>query len=231
MDENGALRRFKRMGTGLCFIVFPLVWVVAFAAHPNLLRPRLALGPAELIQRAHGDGLLQFVHALVTVNTALLVVVALEFMRLLGGTSAARAGLVGAGLAILGACMLAADKGALCLTMSALDTLPEREFAQMMPGLLAIFSFKGWMALVWGLLLIPVGVIVQTAGMLGAKVLPRWQLGLLLVSVPFIGFPDGAEIVNLTAALLMTAAMLPYGVRLLRSGAGAAIAGQESAGS
>jgi hypothetical protein len=225
MDENGALRRLKRMGTGWCFIVFPLVWVVAFAAHPNLLKPRLLLGPAELIQRAHGDGLLQFVHALVTVNTALLVVVALEFMRLLDGTSAARSGLVGAGLAILGACMLAADKGALCLTMSALDTLHEREFAQMMPGLLAIFSLKGWMALVWGLLLMPVGVIVQTAGMLRAKVLPRWQLGLLLPSVLFIGFPDGAEIVNLTAALLMTAAMLPYGVRLLRSGTGSAMAG------
>lgn len=217
MDENTALRRFKRVGTGLCFIVFPLVWVVAFAAHPDLLKPRLLLGPAELIQRAHGDGILQLVHALVTVNTALLVVVALEFMRLLDGTSAARAGLVGAGLAILGACMLAADKGALCLTMSALDTLPEREFAQMMPGLLAIFSFKGWMVLVWGLVLLPVGVLVQTAGMLRARVLPGWQLGLLGASLLFIGFPDGAEIVNLTAALLMTAAMVPYGARLLRT--------------
>jgi hypothetical protein len=218
MSESGALRRFKRVGTGLCFITFPLVWVAAFAAHPNLLEPRLALAPAELIRRAHGDGLLQFVHALVTVNTALLVVVALEFMRLLDGTSAARAGLAGAALAILGACMLAADKGALCLTMSALDTLPEQEFARMMPGLLAIFSFKGWMALVWGLLLMPIGVMIQAVGMLRAKVLPRWQLGLLLVSVLFIGFPDGAEIVNLTAALLLTAAMLPYGVRLLRNG-------------
>jgi hypothetical protein len=160
------------------------------------------------------------------VNTALLVVLALEFMRLLDGTRAARAGVVGAGLAILGACMLAADKGALCLTMSALDTLPEREFALMMPGLLAIFSFKGWMALVWGLVLMPVGVIVQTLGMLRAKVLPRWQLGLLLVSLLFIGFPDGAEIVNLTAALLMTAAMFPYGVQLVRRGTEATATGR-----
>jgi hypothetical protein len=217
MDENKALRRFKRIGTGLCFIVFPIVWVFAFAAHPNLLQPRLLLGPEELIRRAHGDGLLQFGHALVTVNTALLVVVALHFMKLLDGTSAARAGFIGAGLAILGACLLAADKGALCLTMSALDTLPEKEFAQMMPGLLAIFSFKGWMALVWGLLLMPIGVLIQTVGMLRAKVLPGWQLGLLLVSVAVIGFPDGAEIINLTAAMVMAAAMLPYGVRLMGS--------------
>jgi len=52
----------------------------------------------------------------------------------------------------------------------------------------------------------------------GDRVLPRWQLGLLLAGVLFIGFPDGAEIVNLAAAVLMTAAMLPCGVRLLRSG-------------
>jgi len=216
MDETVSLRRTKRVGTGLCFIAFPLVWVLAFAAHPDLLHPRLALGPAELIRRAHGDGLLQAVHALVTVNTALLVVVALELMRLLDGTSSARAGLVGAALAVLGACLLAADKGALCLTMSALDTLPEPDFARMMPGLLAIFSFKGWMALVWGLLLMPIGVMIQAVGMLRARVLPRWQVVLLLASLPFIGFPDGAEIVNLAAALLLTAALLPHGVRLLR---------------
>ena len=230
MDENVTLRRFKRVGTGLCFVVFPLVWVVAFAAHPDLLKPRLLLGPAELIQRAHGNALLQLAHALVTVNTALAVVVVLEYMRLLGGTSAARAGLVGAALAILGACMLAADKGALCLTMSALDTLPEREFVQMMPGLLTIFSLKGWMALVWGLVLLPLGVFVQTAGMLRARVLPRWQLGLLAAGLLFIGFPDGAEIVNLMAALLMTAGMVPHGIRVLRGGAGAAVAGLAASG-
>jgi hypothetical protein len=223
MDENESLRRSKRIGTGLCFIIFPAVWVFAFATHPNLLEPRLLLGPEELINRAHGDGLLQFAHALVTVNTAVFVVLALHFKKLLDGTSAAWAGLVGAALAILGACMLAADKGALCLTMSALDTLPEKEFAQMMPGLLAIFSFKGWMALVWGLLLMPIGVVIQTVGMFRAKVLPRWQLGLLLVGVLFIGFPDGAEIINLTAAILMAAAMLPYGVRLMGSKTGAAV--------
>jgi hypothetical protein len=216
MDADRSLRRMKRVGTGVCFIVFPLVWVVAFAAHPSLLAPRLALGPAELIRRAHGDGLLQAVHALVTVNTALLVVVTLEYMRLLDHTRYARAGLAGAAMAVLGACLLAADKGALCLTMSALDTRPEREFAAMMPGLLAIFSFKGWMALVWGLLFMPIGVMVQAVGLLRAKVLPRWQPVLLLVSLPFIGFPDGAELVNLGAAMLMTAAMLPHGVRLLR---------------
>jgi hypothetical protein len=217
MEQNESLRRVERWGTGLCFIVFPAVWVFAFAAHPTLLKPQWLLGPEALIRRAHGDGLLQFAHALVTLNTALLVPIALCFKKRLDGTSAAWTGLVGAMLAIVGACLLAADKGALCLTMSALDTLPEREFAQMMPGLVAIFSFKGWMGLVWGLVLLPIGVIIQTVGMWRTGVLPGLQAGLLLVSVTFVGFPDGAEIINLVAAVVMAGAMIPYGVELLLS--------------
>jgi hypothetical protein len=92
-------------------------------------------------------------HVLVTLNTAVLVVLALHFMKLLDRTSARWAGLVGASLAILGAVMLVADKGALCLTMSALDTPPEGKCALMMPGLLAMFSFKGW--LVWNAPMVP----------------------------------------------------------------------------
>jgi len=217
-DGEPALRsidRAKRVGIGLCFIIFPVIWVFAFAVHPDLLNPRMLMQPEELIARAHGDGLLQFAHALVTLNTAVLVVLTLHFKKLLDRTPAAWAGLIGASLAVLGACLLAADKGALCLTMSALDTLPESEFAQMMPGLLAMFSFKGWMVIVWGLLLMPIGVAIQTIAMLKHKVLPRWQLGLFLVGVLFVGFPDGAEIINLSAAVLMAVALIPYGARLI----------------
>ncbi len=218
MERDASRRRAERWGTGVCFIVFPAVWVLAFAAHPALLKPQWLLGPEALIRRAHGDGLLQFAHALVTLNTALLVPIALHFKKLLENTTAAWAGLVGAAWAVTGACLLAADKGALCLTMSALDTLPEQDFAQMMPGLLAIFSFKGWMGLVWGLLLMPMGVIVQAVGLWRTGVLPPRQAGLLLAGVAFVGFPDGAEIVNLVAAVAMAGAMVPCGIGLLRNG-------------
>lgn len=214
--DSDALARVKQVGTGLCFMVFPVIWVFAFAVHPQLLQPQFVLGPQALILRAHGNSLLQFAHALVTLNTALLVVIAVHFMKRLEGTTLAWLGLVGAACAIPGACLLAADKGALCLTMSALDTIPEPQFALMMPGLVAIFSFAGWMGLVWGLLLMPLGVLIQTVGLWRTGVLPRWQAGLLLVSVALVGFPDGAEIINLMAAIGMAGAMVPYGVALLR---------------
>jgi hypothetical protein len=214
MSDNRSLDKAKRVGTGLCFLVFPLTFVFAFAVHPGLLHPRI-LSPEELILRAHQNGLLQFAHVLVTLNTAVLVVLALHFMKLLDRASAGWAGLVGASLAILGAVMLAADKGALCLTMSALDTLPEEKFALMMPGLLAMFSFKGWMVLVWGFLFLPIGFAIQTIALLKTRALPRWQSALFLMGVLLVGFPDGAEIVNVTASILMAVALVPYGMRML----------------
>ena len=215
MRDDRRLRSSRRIGTGLAFIVFPIVFVFAFAVHPGLLHPRF-LGPADLILRARGAGLLQFAHALVTLDTALLVVAALHFMKLLDRTSAAWAGFVGASLAVPGALALAADKGALCLTMSALDGLSDPDFAGMMPGLLAIFGRQGWMVLIWGILLLPIGFAIQAVGLLRTRALPRWQSLLFLVGVLLIGTPDGVELVNLSAAILLTIAFVPYGLRLVR---------------
>ena len=209
------LSNWKRIGTGLAFVIFPIVFVFAFAVHPDLLHPRV-LGPADLVMRAHGVPLLQFAHALVTLDTALLVVVALHFMDVLGKGQGAWAGFVGGALAVLGALALAADKGALCLTMSALDGLPEREFAGMMPGLLAMFAKRGWLVLLWGIVLLPVGFGVQAVALLKTQALPRWQSLLFLIGVLLIAMPDGVEIINLIAATLMTIAFLPYGIKMIR---------------
>lgn len=214
MSEVRSIDNVKRIGTGLCFLIFPLTFVFGFTVHPELLDIRI-LSAEELILRAHQNDLLQFAHVLVTLNTAVLIVLTVHFMKLLDRTTVAWAGLTGAVLATLGAVMLAADKGALCLTMSALDTLSESEFDQMMPGLLAIFSFKGWMFIVWGLLLLPIGFAVQTIALIKTRVIPRWNSILFLIGVLFIGFPDGAEIINLTASIIMAVALVPYGIKLI----------------
>lgn len=214
--DRDALSSFKQIGTGLSFVVMPSVFVLAFAVHPGLLHPRF-LAPGELIARAHGAGLLQAGHALVTLDTALIVVVALHFMKVLSRGPGAWAGWVGGALAVLGALALAADKGALCLTMSALDGLTEAEFAAMRPGLLAMFSLRGWLVLLWGIALLPIGFGIQAVALLRWSAVPRWQSLLFLLGVLFIGTPDGVEIVNLAAALLMSAACIPYGIGLVRA--------------
>lgn len=215
------LETARRIGTGLSFIGFPLAFIFAFAVHPGLLNPHM-LGPQELIQRAHGDALLQFGHALVTLSTGLLVVIALNFKDLLERKGAGWAGFTGAALAIFGALMLAADKGALCLTMSALDTLPEAQFAQFMPGLLAMFSKAGWLVLLWGLVFLPIGFAIQAVALLRTGALPRWQGILFLIGVLLVATPDGVEIANLSASILMGIALVPYGMRIISGRYGSA---------
>lgn len=212
--NTGLLSQVLQIGTGAAFILFPLIFVFAFSVHPGLLRPRL-LKPEEIIQRARRNKWLQMGHSLVLLCTALLIVAATYFLTILSRGSAAWAGLIGGVLAVLGAVILAADKGAFCLTMSALDTLPEQEFTAMMPGLVAIFSRKGWMKLVWGIVLLPVGFAIQAIGLLQANALSRWQSALFLIGVLLVGAPDGMEIINLSAAILMATAMIPYGIQLI----------------
>ena len=137
------IERARRLGTAVALVAMPAIFVFAFATHPGLGSVRL-LEPADLILRARGNPVLQFAHALVTLNTALLVAIALYLQSLLRSGRGAWAGLVGGAMAVLGACLLAADKGALCLTMSALDAVDDKTFNAMMPGLMAIFEKQGW---------------------------------------------------------------------------------------
>ncbi len=204
----------QQIGTGAAFILFPLVFVFAFSIHPGLLRPRL-LGPIDMIGRARGNRWLQLGHALVLLSTTLLVAAAVHFVEVLSHGAAAWAGFIGGLLAILGAIVLAADKGALCLTMSALDHVSDGEFSAMMPGLLAMFNKKGWMVLLWGMVALPLGFAIQAVGLLQAGTLPSWQSILFLIGVLFVATPDGVELINLSASVLMAAAMIPYGIRLI----------------
>ncbi len=215
MNENIFLNQIKQIGIGLAFIIFPLLFIFAFAVHPGLLQPHL-LDPEGIILRAHGNGLLQFGHVLVTLSTTLLIVVALHFMKLLDRSSGAWAGFIGAAIAILGAIILAADKGALCLTMSAFDTLPENVFAQIMPGVLVMFTKQGWLALLWGILLLPLGFAIQAIALLKTNSFPRWQSTLFLIGVLLVGTPDGLEIINLSASIMMAIALVPYGIQIIK---------------
>jgi len=214
MNENILLHQIEQIGVGLALIIFPLLFVFAFAVHPGLLSPHM-LSLEEIILRAHKNGLLQFGHVLVTLNTGLLIVVALHFMKLLDRSSLAWAGFIGAAIAILGAIILAADKGALCLTMSAFDTLPEKVFAQIMPGVMAMFTKQGWLVLLWGILFLPIGFAIQAIALLKTNTLPLWQSILFLIGVLLVATPDGLEIINLSASIMLAIALVPYGIQII----------------
>lgn len=215
LNHPDPIERVRRLGTAAALLAMPCIFLFAFVTHPGLGSIRM-LEPADLILRARGNPVLQLAHALVTLNTALLVVVALHLQSLLRAGRGAWAGLVGGAMAVLGACLLAADKGALCLTMSALDAVDDATFAAMMPGLTAIFDKQGWVVLVWGMVLLPLGVAVQAIGLIRARQWPAWQGAALLAGSLLIAAPDGMEIINATAALALLVALAPQAVRLAR---------------
>jgi hypothetical protein len=62
---------------------------------------------------------------------------------------------------------------------------------------------------------IPAGFAIQAVGLLQSHALPRGESVLFLIGVLFVGPPDGLEIINLGASLLMAVAMVPYGIRLI----------------
>lgn len=210
-----SLTSVKDISTGLAFVVFPALFVFGFGVHPGLRQPHVITDPAEMIARAHGNRLLHVGHVAVLAACPLLIVIVIHYTSLLAGSSAEWAGLVGAGLAVIGVIGLAADKGALCLTMSAFDTLPEPEFAQLAPGLRALYAKAGWMVLVWAVVLLPLGFAVLAAALLAADALPAWQGIALLAGSLLLMVPDGLEIVSLTGCALLAVAMIPTGVQLL----------------
>jgi hypothetical protein len=48
-----------------------------------------------------------------------------------------------------------------------------------------------------------------------SRAIPRWQGILFLVGVLLISTPDGVEIENLSASILMAIAFVPYGMQII----------------
>ena len=56
---------------------------------------------------------------------------------------------------------------------------------------------------------------MQAIALLRSKTLPRWQGILFLIGVLLVAVPDGMEIINLSASILMAIAFVPYGIQLM----------------
>jgi len=213
---NQELKVVKRIGTGLAFIVFPFVFIFAFAIHPNLFSLAIVADAGTRVSEFHGNQLMHLGHALMLLTVPLLIVVSLKFIELLTERGA-WLGFIGCLMAVFGAVMLAVDKAALCLVPSAFDTLPEAEFRQMLPGLEAMFGYKGWLALLYLLPLLPIGFMIQGVGLYLSRAIPRWQSVFLIVAMVLLGVSAAIDIdlFGLIASVILAISLVPFGARLI----------------
>jgi hypothetical protein len=200
---------------GLAFLIFPILFIIGFAVHPNLFRPRRIKNVDDWVARVRHNSLLQFGHVLVLLSTPLLIVVALQCVALSDKGPLAWLGLVGGASAVCGAVILAADKGALGLVVSAFDTLPDDKFAKLKPGLAVMQAKAGWLVLLRGLALLPIGFALLSISLLSAGAISVWQAITLLFGTLLLTAPDGFEIINLLASVLIAVALIPLGLQFL----------------
>ena len=218
MTANERVGLAKQIIYGLSVLLFSPLLLVGFLSHPDLFSLRLTTTAAELAANFHHNAAFHIGHLIVIVAIPLIVAELLCCAEMLRGKGA-WLGFVGAALGIVGAIVLAIDKGALCLVLSAFDTLPEDQFAAFVPYLQVIVDRTGLLFIVYVLPLLPLGAIIQAIGLLRERHIAPWQGAAVIVGLLLLNNPD-IEIFSSIGAALMTAGYAPLGLAVLRAGSG-----------
>lgn len=208
------IQTIKRIGSGLSIILFPIMLLLGFLAHPNLLSFEITKEIGGWIAEWRGNLLFHLGHLLVLSAVPLIIVAVLRLMSLTHG-SGAWYGFIGGILGIYGAFMLAVDKGALTLVLTAFQTVPDDKFDGIIPALQTLLDRAGWLWITWSFITLPLGVILQTIGLLNERIIPTWQGACIIAGLLLLINPD-IEIISSTGAALMCAGFIPLGLRELR---------------
>ncbi|MCD7936049.1 MAG: hypothetical protein LUG98_04245, partial [Tannerellaceae bacterium] len=159
------IETIKSKGFALSIILFPVMLLAGFIMHPDLLEMKMLHNGQDLAHRFHNNNLYHIGHFIVMIAVPLIITGMVGIMNSLQ-EKGKKYGFWGGIIGILGAFILAVDKGALCLIMSAFDTLPEAQFQAFIPYLDVVVEKAGLLWIVYFLPLLPLGAIIQTIGLL-----------------------------------------------------------------
>jgi hypothetical protein len=208
------IEEIKQKGFGLSIILFPLMLFIGFVTHPNLLAMEPLHTVEQLVRRFHNNPMYHYGHLIVTFAVPLMIVYFIGTSNLLQGKGK-KYGFWGGVFGVFGAFILAVDKGALCLTMSAFDTLPEDQFADFTPYLQVIVSKKGLLFIVWLLFALVLGGILQAIGLMKESIIKKWQGLLIIVGLLMLLNPD-IELISSIGSVLMCIGYIPWGINEIK---------------
>ena len=204
----------KRIGSGLCIIIFPIMLLLGFVLHPNFFSFGMVTNLTEWVKEWRGVFLFHFGHLLVLLAVPLIIAASVRFMSLLQDRGA-WLGYIGCILGVFGAFMLAVDKGALTLVLTALQTVPDSQFNGITPALQTLLDRAGWLGMTWLYALLIPGFILQSLGMIRARIIKKWQGILIMIGLILLANPD-IEIISSAAAILLCIGFIPIGIRELK---------------
>ncbi|MDH3206036.1 MAG: hypothetical protein OEO79_05455 [Gemmatimonadota bacterium] len=220
-DVSIRIEQVKRVGTGLALLVFPPMLLVGFLLHPDITSLEMVTEAEAWAGEFRGNFLFHFGHVLVMFVAPLAILVGVRCMRFATGSGAWMI-FTGGVLGVFGAFILAVDKGALTLVLTAFDTLPEGTFEQIYPALQVMLERAGWLWIVYLLALLPVGFIVQAIGLAKAGIIGKGQAALIVIGMATL-FVGDIEIITAAGAVLMCFGYVPMGMRELRGELGTAL--------
>lgn len=207
------IETIKKKSFAISVIAFPVMLLTGFMMHPNILKFEALQTVDQLVGRFHNQPVYHIGHLLVMFTVPVIMIALISSMKVLQGKGKAL-GFWGGIIGVFGAFILAVDKGALCLVLSAFDTLPEAQFQQFVPFLSVIVSKAGLLWVVWLLPLLPLGAAIQTLGLMKEKVISKWQGICIVMGLMLLNNPD-IEFISTLGALLMCIGYIPWGVGLL----------------
>lgn len=219
-NADTGIRRVTRIGSALAFLAFPPMLLVGFLLHPDITSFEMVTDAEVWAGEFRGNFLFHFGHVLVMFTAPLAIVVGVRCMRFATGKGAWMIFLGGV-LGVFGAFILAVDKGALTLVLTAFDALPDAEFEQSYPVLQVMLERGGWLWIVYLLAVLPVGFIMQAVGLAKAGVIGKGQATLIVMGMATL-FVGDIEIITAAGAVLMCFGYMPMGIRELHGRLGAA---------
>jgi len=195
-------------------MAFPVMLLLGFLLHPNLLSFELVTDAAAWAEEFRGNATFHLGHLIVLFTVPPILVVGARCLRFDRGRGAAL--IFAGGIAgMFGAFILAVDKGALTLVLSAFDSLPDAEFMAIYPALQALLDRAGLLGIVHLLVLLPLGFAVQAVGLARAGVIEKWTAGVIVAGLLMLLAGD-IEIITSVGAALMCVGYVPMGIRELR---------------
>jgi hypothetical protein len=204
----------KKKGFAWSIIIFPIMLLIGFLMHPNILKMEGIRTAQQLVERFHNNNLFHIGHLIVMFTVPIIIVSMVGIMNLLQGKGK-RFGFWGAVIGVFGAFILAVDKGALCLVLSAFDTLPKDQFAGLIPYLQVLVDKAGLLSVLWLLPLLTFGAIIQTIGLVKEDVIKLWQGIFIIVGLLLLNNPD-IELISSIGACFMCIGYISWGIKELK---------------
>lgn len=214
MNDVNRHKKIMDVISGVSILTFPVMLLIGFLLHPDIMSFEIVRTPEQLVSNFRGNAIWHIGHLIVAFAIPFIIFSVVHFMHILKERGL-WFGIVGGVSGIFGSVALGLDKGSLCLILSGFDTLPDEKFVGLVPYLQVIIDKAGLLAVNWLFLLIPIGVIIQTIGLIKEKHIKRWQGVTIIIGLLLLINPD-IEIISTVGAVLMIAGFYPLGIKTLK---------------